>query len=482
MEQEQQRPYFFFSYARRDFEAEDAFVNQFFNDLRDELGRLLGTAVRAEELAFRDTEQLRLGDDWAGRLATMLGRSRTMIALYSPAYFASLYCGKEWTAFRGRVLRHREDTGELVPALVPVLWEPVSSGELADEVTKIQWVQPDMGDAYARHGLRALLRTARSGAYEQVVRVVAERVRDAAARRLGELPEFDLSAVRGYFPPPPAPEPAPSPGMVRLFIAAGRASEAGAEGGSYTGGRYGAEPWQWAPYYPPARPSLVVRAQQVITTAGHTTTMEEIGPGLGEKLDQAREDSQVSVLLVDPWVADSDRYRAALSEYDDQNHPVTGVVVPIGGNDPDGEREAPWTGVRGVFRRNWLRRSDLEHLFRVRVNQESFDSYLTIMVTVAQNKLMDDNLDWGDDGGDAFGFGGDTFGFGDGGPAMPGLTIPAGPPRRLAPPVPRQSPPVPRQGPATARNHPDPAPQELPGRRRGQDDAVPLRGDQDHDH
>ncbi|MFD4654561.1 TIR-like protein FxsC [Kitasatospora sp. NPDC058444] len=483
MEQEQQRPYFFFSYARRDFEAEDAFVNQFFNDLRDELGRLLGAAARAEELAFRDTEQLRLGDDWAERLATMLGRSRTMIALYSPAYFASLYCGKEWTAFRGRVRRHHEDTGELVPALIPVLWEPVGSGELAAEVTKVQWVQPDMGDAYARHGLRALLRTAQSGAYEQVVRVVAERVRDAAARRLGELPEFDLGAVRGYFPPPATPEPAPSPGMVRLFIAAGSASEALAagavEGGSYTGGWYGAKPWHWAPYYPPTRPSLAARAQQVITAAGHTTTLEEIGPGLGEKLDQAREDSQVSVLLIDPWVAGSGRYRAALSEYDDQNHPVTGVVVPIGRNDPDGEREAPWTGVRGVLRRNWLRRSDLEHLFRVRVNQESFDSDLTIMVTVAQNKLMDDNLDWGDDGADAFGFGSgdDTFGFGDG-PDMPGLTIPAGPP---GPPGPR-GPRGPRQGPPSARHHSDPAPKELPGQRRGQDDAVPLRGDQDDDH
>nr|WP_262987095.1 FxsC protein [Streptomyces sp. CBMA156] len=264
--------------------------------------------------------------------------------------------------------------------------------------------------------------------------------------------------------------------MVRLFIAAGRASEAAAEGGSYAGGWYGAKPWHWAPYYPPNRPSLAARAQQVITAAGHTTTLEEIGPGLGEKLDQAREDSQVSVLLIDPWVAAGDRYRAALSEYDDQNHPVTGVVVPIGGNDPDGEREAPWTGVRGVLRRNWLRRRDLEHLFRVRVNQESFDSDLTIMVTVAQNKLMDDNLDWGDDGGDAFGFGSgsDTFGFGDG-PDMPGLTIPAGPPRRPGPPGQRRARPP-------AQHHPDPAPKELPGRRRGQDDAVPQRGDQDDDH
>ncbi|MBD0690842.1 TIR-like protein FxsC [Streptomyces sp. CBMA123] len=459
--EQQQRPYFFFSYARRDFEAEDAFVDQFFNDLRDELGRIIGPAVQAYELAFRDTERLRLGDEWAEKLALMLGRSRTMVALYSPAYFASLYCGKEWTAFRGRVRRHHEETGELVSALIPVLWEPVAPGDLVTEVTKIQWAQPDMGDAYARHGLRALLRTAQQDAYRQVVRVVAGRIRDAAVRRLAELPEFDLDAVRGYFPGPAAPAPTAEPGMVRLFIAAGRASEAAAEGGAYVGGWYGARPWHWAPFYPPAQPSLASRAQRVITNAGHTTTLEEIGAGLGEKLDQAREDSQVSVLLVDPWAAERERYRHALREYDDQNHPVTGVVVPIGGNDPDGEREAPWAGVRGVFRRNWLRRRDPEHLFRVKVSQESFDSDLAIMVTVAQNKLMDDNLDWGDDGGDAFGFGP------GGGPDMPGLAIPAGPPSPSGPP---RSP--------SARRDPDPTPKDVPGQRPGgHDGSVPLRGD-----
>ncbi|MET8624805.1 TIR-like protein FxsC [Kitasatospora sp. NPDC004669] len=475
MIEREQRPYFFFSYARRDF-MEDAFVDQFFNDLRDELGRILGPAVPADELAFRDTEQLRLGDEWADKLALMLGRSRTMVALYSPAYFASLYCGKEWTAFRGRVRRHHEEAGELVSALIPVLWEPVTPGELASEVNKIQWAQPDMGDAYARHGLRALLRTAQQEAYRQVVRVVAGRIRDAAVRRLGELPEFDLDAVRGYFPGPATPTPA-EPGMVRLFIAAGRASEAAVAADTWTGGLYGAKPWHWAPYHPPVQPSLASRAQRVITNAGHTTTLEEIGPGLGEKLDQAREDSQVSVLLVDPWVTDNERYRAALREYDDQNHPVTGVVVPMGSRDPGAEREAPWTGVRGVFRRNWLRRSDLEHLFRVKVNQESFDRDLTIMVTVAQNKLMDDNLDWRDDGDGAFGLGsgGDAFGFG-GGPDMPGLSIPAGPP------------PGPRQGPS-ARREPDREPREMPGQRRGGHDgsvplggSVPLRGEDDDDH
>ncbi|MFF3599660.1 TIR-like protein FxsC [Kitasatospora indigofera] len=445
------RPYFFFSYARQDYANGGVFVDHFFRDLRDELGRIEPVAAY-EELSYRDTDVLRLGDNWEQQLAQMLGSSRTMVALYSPAYFASLYCGKEWTAFRGRVRRHQELTGDIVPALIPVLWESLP-GELPPEVQKIQYVQQGMGDTYPRSGLRDLLRSDPGGPdYRRVVEVVAARIRDAAARPLSELPEFDLGAVRGYFPVPALPAPLPaSAGMVRIFVAAGRAAEglpagaaaapgasgipvpsAAAEGAAPAarpaGGWYGSRPWQWAPYHPPTSPSLVVRAQQVITAAGHITTWDEIRPGLGAQLDRAREDSQVSVLLVDPWVAGLEPYREALREYDGQNHPVTGVVVPVGTGDPAAgpERDALWAGVRGVFPRNWLRRSDPEQLFRVRVPRENFDTELTIMVTVAQNKLMDDNFDWGDDDdGAAFGFG---PGGADGGPVMPGLSIPAGPP------------------------------------------------------
>ncbi|MFC8453817.1 TIR-like protein FxsC [Kitasatospora sp. NPDC057223] len=432
------RPYFFFSYARQDYENGGVFVDRFFRDLRDELGRIEPSAD-FDELSYRDTDVLRLGDNWEQQLAQMLGCCRTMVALYSPAYFASVYCGKEWTAFRGRVRRHHELTGDIVPALIPVLWDSLP-GELVPEVQRIQYVQQGMGDTYARSGLRDLLRTDPSGPdYQRVVKVVAERIRDAAARPLGELPEFDLGAVRGYFPVPAVPAQRPaSAGMVRLFVAAGRAADGGASGPAPApaadpvaapgGGWYGSQPWQWAPYHPPTRPSLVARAQQVITAAGHITTLDEIRPGIGAQLDQAREDSQVSVLLIDPWVAGAEPYGTALREYDGQNHPVTGVLVPAGTGDPatGPERDALWAGVRGVFQRNWLRRSDPEQLFRVRVPRENFDTELTIMVTVAQNKLMDDNFDWGDDGdGAAFGFG---PGGADGGPDMPGLAIPAGPP------------------------------------------------------
>ncbi|MCX5211263.1 TIR-like protein FxsC [Kitasatospora sp. NBC_00240] len=419
------RPYFFFSYARRDHETGRAFVDQFFTDLRDELARI-EPAAGPGELAYRDTESLRLGDDWERQLSRMLGASRAMVALYSPEYFASLYCGKEWTAFHDRMRRHEDESGESVPALIPVLWAPPPEG-LPPEVKKIQYVQRDMGETYARAGLRDLLRTDPHGPeYTRVVQVVAERVRDVAGRPVGESRELDLATVRGCFPAsaPVAGAPATT-GLVRLFVAAGRAGQdvpAPPDDGP-RGGWYGARPWDWAPYHPPTRPSLVVRAQRAITQAGHSTTLDEIGPDLGARLDRAREDNQVSVLLVDPWAAGAGAYRQTLSHFDGRNHPVTGVLVPTGTDDPP---EGPaytrlWAGVRQVFPRNWLHRTGPEPLFRVRVSRERFEDELLTMVTVAQNKLLDDEAT--DPAGVRA-----AFGLGPGGPAMPGLAAAAWPP------------------------------------------------------
>ncbi|MER7752621.1 TIR-like protein FxsC [Kitasatospora sp. NPDC097643] len=420
-------PYFFFSYARRDHLAGGAFVDQFFADLKDELARIEPTAGPAE-LGYRDTERLRVGDDWEQQLSGMVASCRSMVALYSPAYFASLYCGKEWTAFHERVRRHRELTGEAVPALIPVLWEP-PPGRLPAEVSRIQYVQHGMGEAYATGGLRGLLRAAPHGPdYQRVVRVIAERVRDAARRPVQPLPALDLGAVEGCFPLPAAEPPPTRTGLVRLFVAAGTTAGAGAAGvpvpdGPYRGGWYGAEPWDWAPYHPPTLPSLVARAQQVITRAGHTTTLAEVGPGLAADLDRAREHNQVSVVLVDPWAADAEPYRQALREFDDQNHPVTGVLVPAGTDDPpEGPARARlWGGVRAVFPRNWLHRSGPEPLFRVRVPREQFECELIQTVTVAQNRLLDE-----EDGTDPAAARA-SFGLGPGAVAIPGLTIPSWP-------------------------------------------------------
>ncbi|MGW4757579.1 TIR-like protein FxsC [Streptomyces chartreusis] len=201
-------PYFFLSYARQD--SPDEFVKRFYDDLVQELQR---TSVDpTAQPPFRDVEGLGLGADWARALGDAVGHCRAFVALYSPAYLNSEYCGKEWTAFRERLERYRQETDINVPALVPVMWTPVE-GELPDEVANLQYNEPGMGDEYLTRGLLHILKTDPMGpAYRSVVEKVALRVRAAADRfRLPFTPDLDLGEVHPLFPPS-APKRVAEPG------------------------------------------------------------------------------------------------------------------------------------------------------------------------------------------------------------------------------------------------------------------------------
>ncbi|MFD7414000.1 FxsC protein, partial [Kitasatospora purpeofusca] len=244
--------------------------------------------------------------------------------------------------------------------------------------------------------------------------------REAATWRVAELRDLDLGQVEGCFPVEEVAPVAVRSGLVRLFVAAGRASEDAGSGG----GRYGPHARDWAPYHPPRLPPLAVQAQQVITRAGYSTSVEEIAPGLGEMLDRARENNEVSILLVDPWVVDRERYRSALSEFDAQNHPCTGVILPDGTDDPPAgpARARLWEGVREVFARTWLHRSGPEPLLRIHVSQDRFERELLSTVTVAQNRMLY-TMDT-----EPFEGSGAGFGFGPDLRQMPSLAPPPVPP------------------------------------------------------
>lgn len=380
-------PYFFLSYARRD-DREDAFVGRFYEDLVAELDRL-GVDCGGQA-PFRDVERMGLGTDWERTLGREIGNCRALVALCSPAYLNSLYCGKEWAAFQDRLVAYRAKTDIDVPALIPVLWAPIQ-GAMPPEIGQYQYYEPTMGKEYPEQGLMSLLRTDPTGdAYRTVLRLVAKRVRYAADLfRLPRAEGLDLATVRSPFQVREPAEPAKhSTGHVRVFVAARAAHDlpAGRQRNEY----YGRSPLDWTPYRPPVHPTVAHRAQRVIIDEGCTTSLEVVDRDLGSKLDEALRNNQISVLLVDAWAAREVPYRRPLADYDRQNHPVTGVLVPCHESDDESGDEALWEDIRELFERNWMRRNDpYDPLFRVRVGKEQFDSRLAVMVTVAQNRLME---------------------------------------------------------------------------------------------
>nr|WP_267912876.1 TIR-like protein FxsC [Streptomyces adelaidensis] len=379
------QPYFFLSYARLDDRA--AYVGRFYSDLLKALD--LPVTVSARQPTFRDVENIMLGDDWLLELSRAVGSCKAMVALYSPAYFRSQYCGKEWTHFAARVKRYQEMTSVQPRALVPVIWEPVPQRRMPAEVKAMQYTEQGLGEDYLKYGLLQLMQSDPGGdAYRHVVAELADRVRRAADPfnlPVDAPPAFDLSTVRGCFPLDEVPE---LTGHVRIFVAACTKSRLPTGRSRVT--YYGEAPWTWAPYSPPRVPNVVERARRVITGEGHTASVAPVNAQLIRHLNRARQLNQVCVLLVDAWSAREAPYRGALVRYDELYHPTTAVLVPCHEHDRESgeDNAALWDAVEEVFQRNWLRRNDPhDPVFWAPVDQHQFDDMLARAVAVTQNRI-----------------------------------------------------------------------------------------------
>ncbi|MDN3026418.1 FxsC protein [Streptomyces sp. S.PB5] len=382
--------YFFLSYARRE-DRQDAFVSRFHADLLAEL-QAKGADCEGQP-AFRDLEQIRMGTDWEKAIGDAVGNCRAMVALCSPGYVNSPYCGKEWTVFQDRLTRFRHDTDIDAPSLIPVRWRPVR-GALPPEMSRYQYTERGMDlrtrEEYAERGLMHIMRTDPAGAtYRTIVSVIADAVRRAAERyRLPRLSP-DLRTVRNAFEGHEVGEHLGSEtGSVRVFVAAGTvaAPPEGRRNSQY----YGRSPYDWAPYHPPVHPTAAFRAQQVINDSRCMAHLDEVGDDLVRKLEEGLRNRETSVLLIDAWAARREPYRTVLAAFDQQNHPVTGVLVPCHETDEESHADTLWHDLSQVFQRNWMRRNDAwDPLFRVRVDKGHFDDKLSVMVTVAQNRLAE---------------------------------------------------------------------------------------------
>jgi hypothetical protein len=190
----------FFSYARND--AFSPFLKEFYLDLVRELRAKDGTLPASEadgSLIYLDASEIKLGAIWKPEIIESLQTCRAFLALCSPAYFNSDYCGKELAVFRRRLLAHNSETPP--PLIFPVLWEVDErvKAALATHFEGIQYTQGEFGKVYLEEGLSYLLRQERTQ-YGKVLHFLAKAIVQTTTRFQGVLPplipfpSFDLVA------------------------------------------------------------------------------------------------------------------------------------------------------------------------------------------------------------------------------------------------------------------------------------------------
>jgi FxsC-like protein len=99
------------------------------------------------------------------------------IPLYSPRYFSSENCGKEWFAFHKRQVEYEANGGRHPEAIVPVLWVPVPEKSLPGVARSLQFDHHRLGEVYARSGFSQLIKINRySDDYNEALRTLADHI------------------------------------------------------------------------------------------------------------------------------------------------------------------------------------------------------------------------------------------------------------------------------------------------------------------
>ncbi|GAA0581420.1 TIR-like protein FxsC [Actinomadura livida] len=315
---EEARPHFFLSYARPRYRPEDGdrWVSKFFHDLCQDISQATG----ARNPGFMD-RQIDVGTEWPDQLADALANCRVFVALFSPAYFTSEYCGKEWAAF---LKRYYAQTAGLdsPPAIIPALWTRMEMAEIPEPLHSMQNIPPEFPPAYGSEGLYGIMKLGRfREQYKETVLRLATVIKDRAAEcalPFSEVPS--LATVQSPFAgaAPGSPRPA-----IRLTLAAQAIGQLPSGRDTYYYGRTARE---WTPFRTEKHTMPIgYFARQVLSELGHDSFVASA--------DEPPQDpgGAPGLLVVDPWAVKDRVIGKRLRQID--RDPVQ-VLAPFNYEDP----------------------------------------------------------------------------------------------------------------------------------------------------
>ncbi|WP_158575946.1 FxsC protein [Streptomyces corynorhini] len=317
------RPYFFLSYAHTPRNGvggpdPDLWVEKLFGDLCGHVMAMTDLPAGAQA-GFID-QDMRSGEGWSERLADMLATCRVFVPLFSPRYFASEMCGKEWYAFAQRVIYEQAKNNTTAEAIVPALWWPVPPEQLPGPAERLQFNHRDFGDLYVTEGLYGLVKLRIFEAeYERAVYELAKRIVSVAdSSAIGPGRPVDYRNVPSAFGASGGPRP------LQVTVAAPTRHDL-PEG--RTSHYYGDMAQDWNPYHPDSTRPLAYVARDLVRSLNYQADIisfdEVFVPHEGKQ-----EPGRPEILLLDRWALRDEEQRERLAAFDAEHRPWVSVIVP----------------------------------------------------------------------------------------------------------------------------------------------------------
>ncbi|NUK86165.1 TIR-like protein FxsC [Streptomyces lunaelactis] len=323
------RPYFFLSYAHTPRYGAggpdpDMWVERLFRDLCGHVMAMTDLPAGAPA-GFMDRE-IRSGEGWSERLGEVLATCRVFVPLFSPRYFASEMCGKEWYAFAQRAIYHHAKSNRPAEAIVPALWVPMPPEQLPGPAERLQFNHRAFGDRYVTDGLYGLIKLRIfAEEYEAAVYELAKRIVSVAdTTRVGSGSPVDYRQAPSAFG-----RPTGGPRPMHVTVAAPTQHDL-PEGRAFD--YYGKQSQDWNPYHPDSARPLAYVAQDLVRSLNYQPTVSSFDHETPP--DISLPPTRPEILLVDRWALEDDERRRRLAAFDAENRPWVSVVVPWNRDDP----------------------------------------------------------------------------------------------------------------------------------------------------
>lgn len=299
--------------------APDYWVIKFYKDLCRNVEELV-EAAPGTRVGVLDRD-LWVEDDWIAGLPAALASCRVLVPLYSPRYFESDACGKEWQAFADRPA-DRARPAE-APAIVPVMWMPMPSSALHPAARSVPIEYGDV-NSYASRGLYGIIKRSRYRAdYLQFVREVAQRIADTAKRSPAAWwPEVDYDSLPNPFGPARAPES----GAPRLLITVLAPQLDNLPAGRH-GQYYGRAAWDWTPYRPASQQPIAQFTANFARSLGYRPYLCDLQERADDLLTDGRA-AHPELLIVDPWAVTGPDVNRLVARFKLAEKPWVQVVIP----------------------------------------------------------------------------------------------------------------------------------------------------------
>jgi FxsC-like protein len=298
----------------------DYWVIKFYKDLSRNVEELAAVAP-GDGVGVLDRD-LWVEDDWLAGLPEALASCRVLVPLYTPRYFQSEACGKEWYAFASRSATQSAEATR-APAIVPVMWTPMPPGSLHQAVRTVA-IEYDGVDSYAQRGLYGIIKRARYRTdYHDVVRGVARRIMATAKRsRVGPWPPVDFDILQNPF----APVGAPASDAVRLLITV-VAPQSDELPPGRDGRYYGPAAWDWTPYRPASQQPIAQYTANFARGLGYRPYVGDLKERAEDLLGDSRA-AHPELLIIDPWAVMRRDCRRLLASLNLADKPWIQVVIP----------------------------------------------------------------------------------------------------------------------------------------------------------